>query len=197
MADKNQDGFGMHAKLIAMRDQAGYKHYDRIALADKLLGVREWVEAADGGGGDLSTAYDRLERDAFGDLCGMMSMGQLLEVLKNVPNVEDWRKHKFDLKKIWGEWKAKQEAKKAKPQTNGHQPRERTEYTTPLEFVHLTSARQTKEYERVYKAEESLADKLAKALDENERLKAEVVQLRTELKEFRDLGKRFFAARTA
>lgn len=95
------------AELVNRRNQAGRAIYDRLVLVQQLLTDKDWVQASEHGGGDESLALDRLEEECFGDLCGALSLPQLLEVLHHVPNEADWKRNKYKLKQMWDEMKAR------------------------------------------------------------------------------------------
>ena len=162
----------------------------RIKLADALLKTREWVEDQAGGGGDEDKAITRLEEDAFGDIVGVVSLPELLDVFHHVPDIADWRKHRFNLKKIWADWKSRQRPRpSAKPQaapaSNGRKP-----LTPPNQLEDMTPGQAKAEYQRAYSAHESDAQKIVrletrvKALEaENASLKQEVGRLKSEARE--------------
>lgn len=100
------------AELVRMRDTAGKNLYRRLKLVDQLLSDRGWVEDPTGGGGDASRAIDRLEEHCFGDLCGALSLPQLLELLECVPQESIWKQKKFHLRRMFEEMKARKDAEK-------------------------------------------------------------------------------------
>ena len=106
------------ARLISMLDHCGegpQGHYERIKLADSLLKNRAWVESKEHGGGDLSRALDRVEARCFGDLCGTgFPITRLLDVYHHVPDVNVWKRHHFNLAKVWAEWSASQKPSQPK-----------------------------------------------------------------------------------
>ncbi len=173
-------GNELFAQLVAMRNEAGETHYQRIFIANRLLQDRAWVESPAGGGGNEDRALDRLEQECFGDLCGAISLPQLLEIFHNVPNLSDWKKHRFNLSKIWASWKAQQKPKMKKHDRPERQLATRT-FTPPLEFEQLTAAKARNEYERAYKAVESTAEKIIRLEQENAELREENGKLKTEI----------------
>src|ERR1700722_10779062 len=79
-------GSDLYVRLLAMRSESGSLVYKRLQLCNSLLSDHEWVESQEGGGGDEGKAIDRLESECFGDLCGLMSLPQLLEVIRAIPS---------------------------------------------------------------------------------------------------------------
>lgn len=94
-----------YARLIELRDRAGGLIYERLTLADRLLSDRAWVEAPECGGGDESRAIDRLEEMAFADLCGALSLPEMLEILHHVPDEKTWKANRYNLRKMHREMK--------------------------------------------------------------------------------------------
>ena len=171
----------LYARLMSLRDKAGETHFERIGLAAQLLTDREWVGDPQGGGGDEGKALDRLEQECFGDICGLISLPRLLEVYQAVPDVEDWRRAKFNLAKIWAAYQA---ARRPTARAGSRGPREPAGYVRPDEFSELTPGRQRQEYERVYKAEERSEARI-------ERLEARVATLEAENAELKAWKARF------
>ncbi len=97
------------AQLISLRNNAGTSLYTRLKMADELLSNREWVEDPSGGGGDASRAIDRIEQDCFGPESGM-SLPEMLEVLKAVPQESVWKQNRYNLKKMRTEMKEREGA---------------------------------------------------------------------------------------
>jgi hypothetical protein len=172
-------------ELRTLRDSAGEFHYKRIALADRLLKDRDWVTSPSGGGGDESKALDRLEQDCFGDLCGAIGLPNLLEIYHHVPDVKDWRKHKFDLKKIWAEWKARQTPER-RPVPVSPASRQPRPLTTPAQYEELTPVQARREYERAFKVAESDKRRADRLEEENKVLKAENARLKEAIRQFKN-----------
>lgn len=108
-----EQGRALYVRLVDLRNEAGAKLYHRLCLARDLLTSHEWVEDLAGGGGDESIAIDRLEDTCFADLCGAVSLPDLLEVLRRVPAEKTWKANKYNLRRMWAEMKAR--AKGAAP----------------------------------------------------------------------------------
>lgn len=108
-----EQGRSMYVRLVDLRNEAGAKLYQRLTLARDLLVNHEWVEDPAGGGGDESISLDRLEDNCFADLCGAVSLPDLLEVLRKIPAEKTWKANKYNLRRMWAEMKAR--AKGATP----------------------------------------------------------------------------------
>ncbi len=107
-------------KLVGMRNEAGSTLHERLKLAKQLLADRGWVDAVEHGGGNESIALDRLEEECFGDVCGGMSLSQILEILEAVPQASAWKANKYNLRRMYAEMKARQDKtkpKEAKPES--------------------------------------------------------------------------------
>lgn len=107
MTTANLTARELFLNLVAMRNEVGEKLYQRLVMAQKLLADTEWVEDVSAGGGDESIALDRLEEECFGDLCGSISLPDMLEVLRRVPDKKTWKANKFNLRRMWAEMKAR------------------------------------------------------------------------------------------
>lgn len=97
----------LFAKLVKLRNESGEALYARLCLAKTLLEDREWVEAPQHGGGDLSRAMDRLEAECFADICGALSLPQMLEILREVPQQKTWKASKYNLRAMYAEMQAR------------------------------------------------------------------------------------------
>lgn len=156
------DGNRMYGQLVNLRDTAGSQLYRRLVLARKLLEDREWVEDATGGGGDESRALDRLEANCFGDVCGALSLVQMLDLLQHVPEESVWKASKWNLRTIHAEMMERREGKKKK-----------------VTFEAKDSPPSTPEERKITKLEEKTV-----ALEEKVTAKmSEIEELRLQLKE--------------
>lgn len=183
-------GSEMYVRLRNLCNKAGVTHYDRIKLASELLQDRGWVTSPDGGGGDENQAIDRLEKDCFGDLVGLIHLPNLLELYHNVPDIEDWQKARFDLKKIWSDWKSRQTPKKVTK--TEVQYRATKDLTPPLSFPELTPAQAKKEYTRVYQATETQAEKIVRLEDRVAVLEKENATLKEEISRYKKGARELF-----
>ena len=90
-----------YTRLISLRDQGGQNILERIQLAMKLLGDKSWVEDISGGGGDESSAMDRIKEAAFGDCA--LTLVQLMDLVREVPDAKTWRANKYNLRAMYAE----------------------------------------------------------------------------------------------
>ena len=97
------DSSRIYVKLVALRNQSGSLLYQRLTLAAKLLSDREWVGSKEGGGGDEGVALDRLETECFADVCGAMSLPEMLGIIAAVPEEETWKANKYNLRRMHAE----------------------------------------------------------------------------------------------
>jgi hypothetical protein len=168
----------IYAKLLSLRDSTGERHYERIKLASQLLADHDWVADPAGGGGDESKALDRLEAEAFADICGIISLPQLLEIFHHVPDLADWKKAKFNLRKIWADYNASR-----KPTTSAAQERRQSaarnnSLPTP-EVLNQATLAETRSYCNKTLVLLSKKDqRIAELEEENATLKAEAQRLR-------------------
>jgi len=93
----------MLTKLKALVGEVGKVHFERVALAYKLLGNKEWIESEFNG--DDWKAAEFLEEECFGDLCGAMSLWDLLKIRQHFPKEADWARCKWNLAKLMAECK--------------------------------------------------------------------------------------------
>jgi hypothetical protein len=177
---QQSEGSKIFVELIGLRDRAGNIHYFRIKLADQCLMDKGWVESVEGGGGDENKAIDRLERECFGDLVGVVSLPQMLEVLHHFPQEVQWKKHKFNLGKMWQEYQSSKKAeRRTKPKGEYHPPKE---FVEPLAFVEMTNGEKKHEYQRVFRALETKDEKIAQLERENAELRAELARIKAAIR---------------
>ena len=84
-----------------MATNAGEQIYDRAQLAAKVMADKEWIAAEFRGDYDL--ARDALSADCFPELTKAFPLSALLTLIREFPEIEDWRKHKFSLMRLWAE----------------------------------------------------------------------------------------------
>lgn len=97
----------MYAELIRLRNNAGEVLYKRLKIARDLLADREWVQSPEQGGGDEAQAIDRLEEFCFAEVCGALSLSQMLEILREVPQQAAWKANKYNLRAMYAEMRAR------------------------------------------------------------------------------------------
>lgn len=194
-------GKQIHAKLINLRNDAGNLIYERLTLADKLLSLEDWVKSQSGGGGNLTNALNRIEVDCFGDICGAMSLAEMLEILHNIPNFDVWKESKFHLTNLY--YKARDIMREAKKEKQRKQePKEtnkvefkvnNTEPSTPI--VNLdrgtTSSETIKEENFLITIAKGDLDKLR---EENSNMKLEISNLTKENRKLKRKIQKIMAA---
>ena len=174
------------AQLVNLRNSTGEQYFRRLSLADRLLKSRSWVESPDGGGGDENKAITRLEEDCFGDVCGWGVIGlvTLLDLYHHVSNIEDWKKHKYNIQAIWAEFRQKQKLEKppkTKKESRGRQDGTATSgLPNEFQFSHLTESQQKKDYIRALKIIEQQEDQILLLTAENAQLKEVIETLKQE-----------------
>lgn len=93
------------AKLKKMAHQAGEALFERAGMALEVLDDAQWV--ADTFAGDKAKAEEVIAADCFPDL----SMGgwfhRVLILRKQFSDLEQWRKFKFDLQRLWIDYQEK------------------------------------------------------------------------------------------
>lgn len=154
----------IYIKLLDMRNTHGAALYQRLTLAKTLLADREWVEDVTKGGGDVSTAIDRLEDECFGD--SGMGLPSMLEVLHAVPQAATWKVNKYNIRRMYAEMKVRQESTTP-----------RTQRETPTVVV------DRKEQRLIYLQEqvEELTTQLRTLKEENRRLKSALQKIKRDL----------------
>lgn len=168
---------------IQLRDNAN--HYQRIATADRLLSNREWVQAPDGGGGNEEKAITILEDKCLADLCGVLSLPQLLEIYHNVPNEEDWKKNHYNFRRIWAQWKSNQQGQKtAKPKKMIAKVATVKDMPT---FSLMSHGEKNVAYANAIKIATKSQSEIEKLREENTRLRDEVAILTKENRELRKI----------
>jgi uncharacterized coiled-coil protein SlyX len=106
------------ARLKELATGAAENYFERIALAHELLLDKLWIDAEHGG--DANQAADILEEQYFHDLCGLLSVWNLIHVYQKFPTLEQWRRHKYNLRVMYDKCRADTASKKpaaAKPKT--------------------------------------------------------------------------------
>lgn len=159
-------------RLKTLVASAGENYYERISLAAELLADRHWLET-EHRGNDIEAAQ-ALEDEYFHDLCGVMGLWGLLQIYRRYPNQSDWKKFKYNLRKMY---------ESLKPEPSGREPYRRAT------VAELDAARgQAKALEATLKHEqkkvveavsevEALRQKVVKLQRENERLKGRIEEL--------------------
>ena len=164
------------ARLGDMAKEAGPKAFERVALAALVLQDREWVFAAHGGSESLAREY--LEAEFFGDLCGAVTLDQLLEIHRTFPDQQRWAEHKYNLPRLWIAVKALcPKNEKPKVERKGPVPSEVHEQVlAEKKAVHERN-------EKLARVNKEIIEELERLRKENEELRSEVARLRRELVE--------------
>lgn len=173
----------LKARLGNLAGEAGERAFERVKLAAELLGRREFLEEFQG---DDLRARHYLEERFLGDLCGAVSLGQMLAIYARFPDVEQWRARRFQLRRLWAdelEARAHEQAEKKGP------PREKKprEYSRPTvqDILDRDQAIMAKDQE-IQKAAATL-ERTEKALADKDqeiaRLRARVAELERQLAE--------------
>ncbi len=89
-----------YVALLNLANAAGAQHYERLRLAHGLLRDEDWVFDPQGGGGDEGKALALLEAKCFADLCGAVTLPELLDVYEFVPEVEEWKKANWNFRRL-------------------------------------------------------------------------------------------------
>lgn len=95
-------------RLRDLSNKAGENYYERIEIADTLLKDKEWVKLHYSG--DAFRAADHLQECYFHDLCGLLTIWDLMHIYRKFPKKDDWVKHKYNLRKMNELIKVKQPA---------------------------------------------------------------------------------------
>lgn len=162
-----------YAALLTMRNEGGKNLYTRLKLADELLSDRAWVEDPARGGGDESTCLDRLEGQCFGDVTGVISLPELLELLREVPEEKVWKQNKYQVRRMHAEIKARREARR--PVSTPTTTKKKTE--EPAEIVE----RQRQEIGRLKKTVRQQAREISTLRKQNQKLHKLVRRIRKDL----------------
>lgn len=90
------------AKLRRMANEAGSALYERVCMAKDVLADNGWIaEVAEG---DFGKAADLIEKDCFPEICTVLSIHDLLVLLKKFPERKQWQDAKWNLKLLWAEY---------------------------------------------------------------------------------------------
>lgn len=158
-------------KLLKMRNGSGKLLFRRLTMTQELISNKGWVKALEFGGGDEGRALDRLESECFGDICGAMSLPNMLSLLRAIPSEKTWQANKYNLKKMWLEMIAR------KPKTK----RKKDMEAKDKKIVQLTA--------QLDQAKEEVKEWKARCHDLNSEVKA----LKAKLKDANREAKRVFA----
>ena len=168
-----------YAELRSRLNHADY--HGRVSLAARLLEDRDWVRDPAGGGGDSSTAVDRLEDNCFPDVCGpWYGLTTLLQLLQKFPKADQWVAKKNNLKAMVAELQADRKPRKAEAKPNPAANRTPTVQSKVETFLKASPAAAVQAYEKEAKQAERATNELLELREENEALRKENAALRRE-----------------
>ena len=189
-------------QLSRMAGQAGELCYRRVALAAQLLADKEWL-ASDLFGGDKEAARQYLEERYFSDLCGAMTLGQLVLIYRSHSDIETWRQEGWNLQKLWAmnreRWQSErrgqpkpQQPPVASPKSQHRQPSTSLlsgslgpdmtaaldKATNRLQRMQVEIDGLKADNERLQRTIHEQKDRIHKILDENQQLRNELTKKR-------------------
>ncbi len=94
-------------RLRALTGEAGHNYFVRISLVHALLQNAAWLQSEHGG--DSYRAAEALEDNYFHDVCGAVTLWQLLQIYQRFPAEADWQKHGYHIGKMLEACKPAQE----------------------------------------------------------------------------------------
>lgn len=178
-------GYGqMLARLEKLRNKGGELTYERVGIAAGLMRDDEWL--ASQFGGDQHAAKEYLEAEFFGDLCGSVTLGEWLVILREFPEKADWQKFKYNVRRMWAEYRERaQKAKKQEsPDEESGEPRSRRAATLKELSAEVEKRKEVEYVANKLKGDlESKEDRLSALERENVALKLENAELKGRLKE--------------
>jgi len=133
-------------KLAALKqlcDVTGENLFERLKLADEVLSDREWVnisfisEAA---------ARDHLAERYFPDIFGLVTTGELFQLIKAFPLKSNWEEHKYHVKAMLATIKddSRQGRRKTEEPTKSELREKVSELELELANVRLALAERTR-----------------------------------------------------
>ncbi len=82
-------------RLKELRDQVQRSVYERISLAQQIMTDHDWIIEIHCG--DDVRAREAVQNEYFPDLCKLISLETLLNILKEFPTEEEWKENHYDL----------------------------------------------------------------------------------------------------
>lgn len=161
---KRMDPQALLTELRTLQGQAGANYYRRTALAAQLLADRQWLEAEHRG--NEIKAAKAIEDVYFHDVCGLLSLWDLLAIVRKFPDEAQWAARGYHLRRL-------REACKVKG-------KKRTRRQATL--AELYAAQQA--LERAQAELDEVRPRLKSLERENERLKGRVEELERILERF-------------
>ncbi len=83
-------------ELASLMRASGQNYYRRIQIADQILQNKDWV--LESFRGDPHKAADVLEEKYFHDLCGVVSIWDLMQIYRRFPEEKDWESYGYNLR---------------------------------------------------------------------------------------------------
>lgn len=180
----------MIAKLKTMATKAGESIYERVKMAATVLSDSAWVR--DEFAGDDEKARDTVEADCFPELSVAFSLADLLILYREFPEIQAWRKVKFNLSRFWAEYEENRAKANERPRVTRERPKaadfkEATEKAKQLEWslANVKSEAERKEKDLLTKLEvvrEKSESEIERLRRENAELREENSQMRGEIK---------------
>lgn len=196
MAQNQQTTSELIAKLKTMATKAGESLFERATMAAKVLADREWIAAECGG--DYDRAHELIELECFPDMSGY-GLSKLLALIETFPDVETWRRHKFNLNRLWIERSDKRKAERGDGEGEPKERKSKAELIAEkVEEIELRSServgRALLDKQEAEARAATMSAELAALREQNRKLEAENNQLRGELaalnRMMRDIRKR-------
>lgn len=175
------------ARLAQMRDANGPKMVKRIRLAVEIYRDKSWIDLEFNG--DAARAAEVLEQDYLGELCGTVSFSKLILLCREFPDLEDWKRCKWNLQRIEAEYEKRKEER---DEQTGEKEKRSKRSVTLKQFEEEEKKRKDAEYvaERLKNDVDNKDRLIAQLREDNERLRMEVSTLRGRLEELEKISKR-------
>lgn len=169
-------------QLRTLMGQAGELHHQRIKLAKEIINDKEWVQT--NFNGDDFRAAEVLEKEYFGDLCGAISFWRLLKIIDEFPDIEDWKKRKFNLTEMSAEIDARNRSKRSRGTRWSVSQKEYEELEAEKNrFQKLYSSKNSEVENQTIRIKE-LEEAVRQLTKENANLKGQVAELESLIETF-------------
>lgn len=103
----------MLAKLKSMANTAGERIFERVKMAASVLADHVWIDSEFSG--DDEKARSVVESDYFPELSAAFGLADLLTLYREFPDAADWKKHKYNLNRLWAEHEEREAEKNKRP----------------------------------------------------------------------------------
>lgn len=101
------------ARLRDLMESAKANYFERITLAHELMLDKAWIDSEHRG--DVDKAAQALEDLYFHDLCGLLSLWNLITIVQKFPTPESWKKYKHNLRVMFDKCRRDAKPKKVTP----------------------------------------------------------------------------------